>query len=187
MLATYVLLPTWVAWPCGVAFILGIYGLGRAIGWAQRLYDPPANAFKLPAAQEVFPFTLTAAGTYEVACTRPGQWGRPFTMPPAVLEVRRLPDGPVQRLEPGFWSWNARRANMDGDTTERIADFGADQPGDYELRNLTPTQFHRGDLLRVQPSTAGKMLPLTLLFLVSGLATIGGFVVGLIAGLGGKH
>jgi hypothetical protein len=174
-----------MVWPCGVAFILGIYGLGRGIGWAMRLYDPAANVFKLPAAQETFRFALTAAGAYEVACTRSSQWGRPFALPPAVLEVRRLPDGPVQRLEPSFWNLGARRTNMDGHTTQRIADFTADAPAEYELRNLTPTQFQLGDQLRIQPSTAGKMLPLILLLLVSGLATIGGLVVGLIAALGG--
>jgi hypothetical protein len=163
---------------------LGIYGLGRAIGWATRLYDPPANAFTTAAAEEAFRFTLTEAGNYEVSCTRSGKWGRYFKLPEVELRVRRLPDGPVQRLTPSFWNW-AKRTNMDGDTTQRIADFVADVPGEYELLNPYPTQFHLGDKLRIMPSTAYKTLPLILLFLFSGIATIGGFVVGLIAGIGG--
>lgn len=177
-------LPVWVAWPCGAAFMLGIYGLGRAIGWATRLFDPPANAFAFLAAEDTFRFTLTAAGTYELVCTRPGKWGQYFTMPDVEIQVRRLPDGPVQRLRPSFWNW-AKRTNMDGDTTQQIADFVADLPGEYELTNPYTTQFHLGDKLRIMPSTSYKTLPLILLFLVSGMATIGGFVVGLIAGLGG--
>jgi len=177
-------LPVWVAWPCGAAFILGIYGLGRAIGWATRLFDPQGNAFTFPAAQEAFRFSLTAAGPYELSCTRPGQWGRYFPLPEVELRVRRLPDGPVQRLQPSFWNW-AKRTDMEGATTLRIADFVADMPGEYELTNTFTTQFHLGDKLRILPSTAGKTLPLILLFLFSGLFTIGGFVVGLIAGIGG--
>ena len=177
-------LPVWLVWPCGAAFVLGIYGLGRAIGWATRLFDPPANYFSLSADQVVFRFPLTAAGTYEVSCTRPGKWGRYFALPDVTLQVRRLPDGPVQYLQPGFWNW-AKRADMEGNTTQRIADFVADVPGEYELRNPYTSQFPLGDKLRIMPSTAYKTLPLVLLFLVSGLATIGGFVVGLIAGIGG--
>ena len=177
-------LPVWVAWPCGAAFVSGIYGLGRAICLATRLFDPSANAYSLPASQETFRFPLTAAGTYELVCTRPGKWGRYFTLPDVTLQVRRLPDGPVQRLQPSFWNW-AKRSDMEGNTTQRIADFVADVPGEYELLNPYPTQFHLGDKLRIMPSTAYKTLPLVLLFLVSGLATIGGFVVGLIAGIGG--
>jgi hypothetical protein len=177
-------LPVWVAWPCGAAFGLGIYGLGRAIGWATRLFDPPANYFSLSADEVVFRFPLTAAGAYEVSCTRPGKWGRYFALPDVTLQVRRLPDGPVQYLQPSFWNW-AKRADMDGNTTQRIADFVADVPGEYELRNPYTSQFPLGDKLRIMPSTAGKTLPLVLLFLLSGLATIGGFVVGLIAGIGG--
>jgi hypothetical protein len=176
-------LPLWVVWPCGAAFVLGIYGLGRAIGWATRLFDPATNYFALPADQEVFRFPLTAAGCYEVSCTRPGKWGRYFTLPDVTLQVRRLPDGPVQRLQPSFWNW-AKRADMEGNTTQRIADFVADVPGEYELRNPYPTQFHLGDKLRILPSTAGKTLPLVLLFLVSGFAMLGGFILGLIAGIG---
>jgi hypothetical protein len=177
-------LPLWVVWPCGAAFVLGIYGLGRAIGWAMRLYDPPANHFTLPADQETFRFPLTAAGTYELVCTRPGKWGRYFTMPAVELQVRRLPDGAVQRLQPSFWNW-AKRTDMEGNTTQRIADFEADVPGEYELLNPYITRFRLGDKLRILPSTAGTTLPLVLLFLVSGFATIGGFILGLIAGLGG--
>ena len=177
-------LPVWVAWPCGAAFVLGIYGLGRAIGWATRLFDPPANAFAFPAAEATFRFTLTAAGSYELVCTRRGRWGHYFTIPDVEIRVRRLPGGPVQRLQPSFWNW-AKRTNMEGDTTQRIADFVADVPGEYELKNPYTTQFHPGDKLRIMPSTAGKTLPLVLLLLVSGMATIGGFVVGLIAGIGG--
>ena len=59
----------------------------------------------------------------------------------------------------------------------------ADVPGEYELRNPYPTQFHRGDKLRIMPSTAYKTLPLVLLFLVLGFATIGGFILGLIASI----
>lgn len=177
-------IPFWVVWPCGAAFVLGIYGLGRAIGWAIRLFDPAANYFALPADQEVFRFLLTAAGKYEVSCTRLGKWGRYFRLPDVVLQVRRLPDGPVQRLQPSFWNW-AKRSDMEGNTTQRIADFVAEVPGEYELLNPYTTQFQLGDKLRILPSTAGKTLPLVLLFLVSGIATIGGFIVGLIAGIGG--
>ncbi|MBO2007901.1 hypothetical protein [Hymenobacter negativus] len=177
-------LPVWLAWPCGAAFLLGIYGLGRGIGWATRLFSPEANAFAFPAAQDVFRFTLTAAGAYELSCTRPGRWGTWFTIPDVEIRVRRLPDGPVQRLQPSFWNWS-KRTNMDGDTTQRIADFVADLPGEYELINPYTTQFLLGDKLRILPSTSGKTLPLVLLLLVSGLATISGFVVGLIAGIGG--
>lgn len=58
-------------------------------------------------------------------------------------------------------------------------------PAEYELNNPYPTQFHASDKLRIMPSTAGKTLPLILLFLVSKIATIRDFVVGLIAGVGG--
>ena len=67
-------LPVWVAGSCGVAFVLGIYGLGRAIGWATRLFDQSANAFAFPAALVTFRFTLTAAISYELVCTRPSRW-----------------------------------------------------------------------------------------------------------------
>jgi hypothetical protein len=177
-------LPIWLAWPCGAAFVLGIYGLGRGIGWASRLFNPDANYFTVPADQDVFRFTLTKAGAYELSCTRPGRWGNYFKLPEAELQVRRLPDGPVQRLRPSFWNWS-KRTNMSGDTTMRIADFVANVPGEYELVNHGTTQFQPGDKLRILPSTAGKTLPLVLLLLVSGMATIGGLVVGLIAGLGG--
>jgi hypothetical protein len=173
-----------MVWPCGAAFVLGIYGLGRAIGWATRLFDPAANYFTIPADQEAFRFTLTAAGAYELSCTRPGKWGRYFTLPEVTLHVRRLPYGPVQHLQPSFWNW-AKRTDMEGNTTQRIADFVADVPGEYELLNPYTTQFHLGDKLRILPSTAGKTLPLILLFLVSGMAMLGGFIVGLIAGIGG--
>jgi hypothetical protein len=177
-------LPVWVAGPCGVAFVLGIYGLGRAIGWATRLFDPSANAFAFPAAAATFRFTLTAAGLYELVCTRPGRWGNYFPIPDVEVRVRRLPDGRVQRLQPSCWNW-AKRTDMEGNTTQRLADFVADAPGEYELGNPYAAQFNAGDKLRIMPSTAGKTLPLVLLFLVSGIATIGGFIVGLIAGLGG--
>ncbi|MBF9223532.1 hypothetical protein [Hymenobacter ruricola] len=177
-------LPVWLAWPCGAAFVLGIYGLGRGIGWASRMFNPDANYFTVPADQAAFRFTLTAAGAFEVSCTRPGRWGSYFKLPEVELQVRRLPDGPVQRLEPSLWSMT-KRTNMSGDTTLRIADFVADAPGEYELLNHGTTQFHLGDKLSILPSTAGKTLPLVLLLLVSGMATIGGFVVGLIAALGG--
>ena len=177
-------LPVWVAWPCRAVFVLGIYRLGRAIGWATRLFDPPANVFAFSAAEATFRFTLTAAGPYELVCTRSGKRGRYFTMPDVEIQMRRLPDGSMQRLQPSFWNW-AKRTNMEGDTTQRIADFVADVPGEYELSNPYPTQFSPGDQLRIMPSTAGKTLPLVLLFLVSGMATIGGFIVGLIAGIGG--
>jgi hypothetical protein len=167
-----------------VAFVLGIYGLGRAIGWATRLFDPSANAFAFPAALVTFRFTLTAAVPYELVCTRPSRWGNYFTIPNVEIQVRRLPDGLAQRLRPSFWNWD-KRTDMEGNTTQRFADFVADAPGEYELSNPSASQFNSSDKLHIMPSTAGKTLPLVLLFLVSGIATIGGFIVGLIAGLGG--
>ena len=178
----YPTLSGWLAVPCGVACLLGFYGLIRAMNWADRLYNPAGDNFTLSAAQDVFLFTLSAASTYEVSCARPGQWGRPFALPEVELQVRRLPDGVVQRLQPSFWNWS-RRTDMEGKTTQRIADFVAYTPGDYELRNPYTARFQAGDQLRILPSTGGTMLPLNLLFLISGLATIGGFVLGMIIGI----
>ena len=176
-------LPVWLAWPCGAAFLLGLYGLGRGIGWAMRLFSPAANSFTFPADQTAFRFTLTTAGSYELACTRPGRWGLKFSLPAAEIQVRRLPDGPIQRLQPSFWSVSSR-TNLSGDTTQRIADFVANQPGEYELLNPGPARFQPGDQLRIMPATGGNTLLLILLLLVSGLATIGGFIVGLLAAVG---
>ncbi len=152
------------------------------MNWATRLYNPASNSFMLSAAQDVCTFTLNAASTYEVSCTRPGQWGRPFALPEVELQIRRLPDGVVQRLQPSFWNWS-RRTSMEGATTQRIADFVAYTPGEYELHNLHVARFQAGDQLRILPSTGGTTLPLILLFLVSGLATIGGFILGMIIGI----
>lgn len=177
-------LPVWLAWAGGTVFLLGLYGLVRGIGWAIRLYNPAANTFTLPAAQAAFRFTLTTAGTYELSCTRPGRWGHRFRLPDVEIQVRQLPNGLAQRLQPSFWNLS-ERTNLSGDTTQQIADFVANAPGDYELLNPSTAQFQSGDQLRILPSTSGKTLPLVLLLLVSGIATIGGFVVGLIAAIGG--
>lgn len=176
-------LPRWVAAPAAVLGLLGLAGLFYSIRGVIRLYDPPANAFELPASQPVFRFVLTQPGAYELACTRPGQYNRYFDPPTVTLEVRPWPAGPAQLIRAGGPSL-LKRTNLSGDTTQRLGSFVAAAPGKYELRNPGAAQFGPGDCLRILPATGAWGLLFILAILVSAFATLGGLLVGLLAGLG---
>lgn len=181
--ATPATLPTWLAWPLGGVFLLGIVGLVYSVGGLIRVNNPTANFYKLPAVQPVFRFAITEPGIYELACTRTGQWGHGFTVPNVVLHLRQLATGNVQTVH--TTSWNLmRRTNMSGETTVAISSFSIVAAGDYELLNPDAAQFKPGDQLRILPATGGQNLLLILGVVVSGIATLGGFIVGLIAALG---
>ena len=175
-------LPVWLVLPFGLLFLLGIYGLVRGIGWAIRLFNPTANAFTIPASQPAFRFTLTKPGTYEIGCTRPNQYSF-FQLPDVALSVRALPAGREQWLRPSNWG-RVKRTNMSGETTLQIDTFEVDATGEYELLNPNADQFKAGDKLAIMPNTGGKTVLLVLLLLVSGFATIGGMVLGILAAVG---
>ncbi|RZL13929.1 MAG: hypothetical protein EOO62_06825 [Hymenobacter sp.] len=179
-------LPTWLAWPLGALCVLGIVGLVYSIGGLIRVNNPTANFYKLPASQPAFRFTLTQAGDYELACTRTGQWGNGFVVPNVELRLRQLITGTEQTLRTSNWNF-MRRTNMSGETTLTIASFAVAAAGEYELLNPVAAQFKPGDQFRILPTTGSKNLLLILAVVLSGVATLGGFIVGLIAALGGRH
>lgn len=159
---------------------LGIYGLVRGIGWAIRLFNPTENAFTIPASQKEFRFALTKRGTYEIGCVRPNQFSF-FQLPKIALLVRLLPGGyRDQWLRPSNVGW-VKRTNMSGETTMRIGTFKAAERGEYELLSTDAGQFKPGDKLSIMPSTGFRMVLLVLVLLVSGFATIGGLVLGILA------
>jgi hypothetical protein len=179
-------LPTWLAWPLGALCLLGIVGLVYSIGGLIRVNNPTANFYKLPASQSAFRFALTQPGSYELACTRTGQWGNGFVVPNVEMRLRQLATGTEQTLHTSNWNL-VRRTNMSGETTLTIASFAVVAAGEYELRNPDAAQFKPGDQLRILPATGSQNLLLILAVVLSGVATIGGFIVGLIAALGGRH
>ncbi|GAB3571337.1 hypothetical protein [Hymenobacter daeguensis] len=173
-------LPSWLALPLLAVALLGAAGLFYSIRGLVRLFNPAENAFTLSAAQPVFRFVLTRAGSYEVGCTRPGRWGLRFSLPAVVLEVQALPAGAVQRLTPPRWS-RTQRSSLSGDTTLRFATFRAATPGEYELRNPGAAQFGPGDQLRIIPDAGAKTVFFILAIIASAFALLGGGIVGLLA------
>ncbi|MBO2012943.1 hypothetical protein [Hymenobacter negativus] len=176
-------LSPWLAIPLFALSLLGMMGLFYSIRGVLRLSNPAENAFAFPAAQPAFRFTLTRPGRYEVGCTRPGRWGRLFTLPSVVLEVQALPAGAVQRLTPPSWGY-VKRSNMSGDTTLRFDTFQALAPGAYELRNPGAAQFEPADQLRVLPAAGVKLVLFIIACAFSGLVMLVGGIMGLHAALG---
>jgi hypothetical protein len=124
--------------------------------------------------------------TYELACTRPGQWGNGFGVPSVELQLRQLATGTKHTLQTSNWNL-MRRTNMSGETTLTIVAFAIATAGEYELLNPGAAQFKPGDQLRIMPATGSQNLLLILAIVLSGVATIGGFITSLIFGLGGRH
>lgn len=176
-------LPSWLAFPLLALSLLGMVGLFYSIRGLVRLFNPAENAFTFPATQLVFRFALTRPGSYEVGCTRPGRWGRFFTLPPVEMEVQALPASAVQRLTPPRWS-RAERTNLNGDTTLRFDSFEAATPGEYELRNPGAAQFMPNDQLRIIPNAGLKTGLFILAIIASAFALLGGGIVGLLAVVG---
>lgn len=176
-------LPSWLAFPLFALSLLGMLALFYSIRGLVRLFDPSENAFTFSAAQPIFRFALTRSGAYEVGCTRPGRWGRVFTLPSVVLEVQALSTGVVQRLTPPRWS-RSKRSNMSGDTTLRFDSFEAATPGEYELRNPGAAQFEPGDQLRIIPDAGLKSVLFILAIIASAFALLGGGIIGLLAAVG---
>lgn len=174
-------LPLWWVWPSVLVMSLGIYGLVRGIGWAIRLFNPTKNAFTIPASQKEFRFVLTKRGTYEIGCVRPNQFSF-FQLPKIALLVRLLPGGQEQEqwLHPSSVGW-VKRTNMSGETTMRVGTFEAYERGEYELLNPDAGQFKPGDKLSIMPNTGFRTVLLVLVLIVSGFATIGGLVMGILA------
>ena len=177
-------MPTWLAWPLGALCLLGIVGLVYSIGGLIRVNNPTENFYKLPASQPTFRFALTRPGYYELACTRAGRWGNGFVVPDVELRLRRLATGTEQALQTSSWHL-MQRTNMSGETTLTIATFAVQAAGEYELFNPATSQFKPDDQLRILPDTGNKNVLLILAVILSGIATLGGFIVGLIAALGG--
>jgi len=174
-------LPLWWVWPSVLVMSLGIYGLVRGIGWAIRMFNPTKNAFTISASQKTFRFVLTKRGTYEIGCVRPNQFSY-FQVPKVALVVRLLPmgSGQEQWLHAGGAS-GVKRTNMSGETTMRIGTFEAYERGEYELLNPDAGQFKPGDKLSIMPNTGFRTVLLVLVLIVSGFATIGGLMVGILA------
>ena len=173
-------LPGWLVWPCTLLCLAGAVGLLYSVLQLVRLYDPPENAFKFSASQLVFRFALTQPGEYELACARPGQWDRYFTLPTATLALRQLPAGPELLVRASTWSL-MKRTNLSGETTLRLGTFVAPAPGEYELRNPDAANFKPGDNLRLLPAAGLKGFLLILAILLSSFALIGGFILALLA------
>lgn len=169
-----------MAWPLGLLSLAGLVSLCLSIAGLVRLFDPASNAFTVLATQEVFRFTLTKPGAYEIGCTRPGRWGNGFQLPAATLEVRPLPTGPRQEIAASSWHF-MKRSNMSGETTLRFGGFTAPGPGEYELRNFDATLFKPGDRLRILPDPGLKPVLFILALVASGFALVGGLVLACIA------
>ncbi|MFD2721771.1 hypothetical protein ACFST9_23850 [Hymenobacter monticola] len=176
-------LPAWLAFPLFALALLGLVGIVYSVRGLLRLFSPAENAFTFSAAEPVFRFTLTRPGQYEVGCTRPGRWGRLFTLPPVVLEVQALAGGATQHLTPPRLSY-VKRSNLGGDTTLRFDTFRASMAGEYELRNPGAAQFEPGDQLRIIPAAGFKMVLFILATIFSAFAMLGGGIVGLLALMG---
>jgi hypothetical protein len=143
---------TWLAWPLGALCLVGIVGLVYSIGGLIRVNNPTANSYTLPASQPAFRFALTHPGNYELACTRPGQWGNGFGVPSVELQLRQLATGTKHTLQTSNWNL-MRRTNMSGETTLTIVAFAIATAGEYELLNPGAAQFKPGDQLRIMPAT----------------------------------
>jgi len=176
---------TWLGWPLGALCLLGIVGLVYSIGGLMRVNNPTANSYSLPASQPIFRFALTQPGPYELACTRPGQWGNGFGVPSVELRLRQLATGTEDTLQTSNWHL-MRRTNMSGETTLTIATFAIAMVGEYELLSPGADQFRPGDQLRIMPATGSQNLLLIVAVVLSGVATIGGFITSLIFGLSGR-
>jgi plastocyanin len=176
-------LPTWLAWPLGALCLLGIVGLVYSVGDLIRVNNPTENAYKLPASQAAFRFTLTQPGRYELACTRAGRWGNGFLVPDVALRLRQLATGTAQTVRTSNWH-PVQRTSMSGETTLTMATFTITVAGEYELLNPATSQFKPGDQLRILPATGGQNVLLILAVVLSSVAMLGGFIAGLIAALG---
>ena len=177
-------LPTWLAWPLGALFLVGIVGLVYSIGGLIRVNNPAENFYKLPASQPLLRFFLTQPGRYELACTRAGRWGNEFVVPDVKLSLRQLATGTEQLLETSNWHL-VQRTNMSGATTLTMTTFAITTAGEYELFNPGTDQFKPGDQLSILPTTGSQNVLLILAVVLSAVATLGGFIAGLIAALGG--
>ncbi len=175
---------TWLAWPLGLLCLVSSVGLLKSIIALSELYNPSENFYALPASQTAFRFQLTRAGRYEVAGARPGQLnGRVVDLPAVRLRVRQLATGHEQVMDTG--SGGPRfGSDLGGDPAATIGTFTATAPGEYELLNPDAANFWPNDRLRILPATGGRNFLLILAILVTAIGTLGGFIGGLIVGLG---
>lgn len=176
--------PTWLAWPLGLLCLVSSVGLLKSIIALSELYNPSENFYALPAAQTAFRFQLTRAGRYEVAGARPGQLnGRVVDLPAVRLHVRELATGHAQYMDTG--SGGPRfGSDLGGDPAATIGTFTAPAPGEYELLNPDAANFRPHDRLRILPATGGRNFLLIMAIILTAFGTLGGFIGGLIIGLG---
>lgn len=184
MPAPFLTAPTWLAWPLGLLCLVSSVGLLKSIIALSELYNPSENFYALPASQMVFRFQFTRAGRYEVAGARPDQLnGRVVDLPAVRLHVRQLATGHEQHMDTG--SGGPRfGSDLGGDPAATIGTFTAAAPGEYELLNPDAASFRPNDRLRILPATGGSSFLLILAIIFTGFGTLGGFIGGLIIGLG---
>ena len=174
----------WWGVPLGLLSLVSSVGLLKSVIAVSELYNPSENFYALPASQTVFRFQLTRAGGYEVAGARPGQLnGRVVDLPAVRLCVRQLATGHEQHFGTGSGGPHSA-SDLGGDPAATIGTFLALAPGEDELLNPDAARVRPTDRLRILPATGEKSFLLILAILFTGICTLGGFIGGLIVGLG---
>ncbi|WP_026630246.1 hypothetical protein [Dyadobacter alkalitolerans] len=157
-------------------FLTGVYFLFRSISRIAQVYAGPKTEF--PAKTGSNKIKIDQAGDYEIAYKRPSLTG----VIPTNCSFTLIEDVGQQELQvTNAVNMLGMRKDMSGNRVVPIAGFNVADPGDYTLRTVESVSFKEGDKLLITARTGSKGFLAIFAIILSGIATIAGLVLSILA------
>ncbi|SKB74246.1 hypothetical protein [Dyadobacter psychrophilus] len=157
-------------------FLTGVYFLIKSIGRIVQVYAGPKIEF--PARTGSSQLKIDQSGDYEIAYKRPSLTG----VIPTNCEFKLTEDADQRELKV-ISSVNllGMRKDMSGNRVVPVASFKIERPGTYTLCTTESAGFKEGDKLLITTKSGTKGFWAILAIAISGIATIAGLVLSILA------
>jgi hypothetical protein len=157
-------------------FIAGLWFLIRSIGRMIEIYG--GKKVTLPLDRPLPEFRLSEPGEYEIAYRRTAFLG---IIPAKVLyTLVSLPDGKPFAVN-NVVNHLGSRKDITGGRIVPVAEFTIDAPGPYQLSIAQLPEIKKGDSLLIMKKTGAQGFLMIFALLISGIATIAGLVLSVLA------
>jgi hypothetical protein len=161
---------------CPLLFISGLYCLIKSIGGIMNLYA--GKKVEFPANSPSKDFDIDNPGNYEISLKRP------FTFKGIKTDmVFRLTNKTTENELTVVKVLNllGTRKDLSGNRIIPVAEFAVTEKGLYHIEIVDFPNYRVKDQFIITPKTGGRAVPLIFAIIFSGIATIAGLVLSILA------